>query len=154
MKEIAIISTREVIYESSLQKSGKIKVTLKISQNLGSWNLDVKYFGVKKVTKIVDVPIQIGTNEETGEPIYGTGQEEQSYDEATLLKEKSLVKSDQVINGLFQAINMSIAPNEFPQKFYEIQRQALLMYVKNDLIDGENCIFGLKPNEWEIYKEN
>ena len=40
MSEIAIISTREVIYEPSLQKSGKIKVTLKLLQGYGVWNLD------------------------------------------------------------------------------------------------------------------
>ena len=41
MKEIALISTREVIYNAPSQKLGKIKVTLKMSQNLGSWNLDI-----------------------------------------------------------------------------------------------------------------
>ena len=40
MSEIAIISTREVIYEPSLQKQGKIKVTLKVSQSYGVWNLE------------------------------------------------------------------------------------------------------------------
>ena len=129
--EIAIISTREVIYESSLQKLGKIKVTLKISQNFGTWNLDVKYFGLREIQSESETILQ-----------------------SEILKEKSLVKSDQEINGLFQAIGMSIAPNEFPQKFYEIQRQALLMYVKTDLIDTENCIFGLKPNEWVVYESN
>jgi hypothetical protein len=129
--EIAIISTREVIYESSLQKLGKIKVTLKISQNFSTWNLDVKYFGLREIQSESETILQ-----------------------SEILKEKSLVKSDQEINGLFQAIGVSIAPNEFPQKFYEIQRQALLMYVKNDLIDGENCIFGLEPNEWVVYESN
>jgi hypothetical protein len=129
--EIAIISTREVIYESSLQKLGKIKVTLKISQNFSTWNLDVKYFGLREIQNESGTILQ-----------------------SEILKEKSLVKSDQEINGLFQAIGVSIAQNEFPQKFYEIQRQALLMYVQNDLIDGVNCIFGLKPNEWVVYESN
>ena len=43
MSEIAIISTREAIYEPSLQKKGKIKVTLKVSQNFGNC-----IFGIKK----------------------------------------------------------------------------------------------------------
>ena len=45
MSEISIISTREVLYNAPSQKFGKIKVTLKMSQNLGSWNLDIKYLG-------------------------------------------------------------------------------------------------------------
>ena len=151
--EIAIISTKEVLFDAPLQKQGKIKVTLSVSQNYGNWILSVKYFGVRPVTKLIDIPIEIGTGD-NGEPIYGVGQEEQTYDEISSIKEKELTKYDLEIGHLFQSIGLTIEPNEFPQKFYEIQRQALLMYVKNDLIDGENCIFGLKPNEWEIYNEN
>ena len=56
MSEIAIISTREVIYEPSLQKQGKIKVTLKVSQSYGVCNLDVKYFGVSPKCSSIFVP--------------------------------------------------------------------------------------------------
>ena len=65
MSEISIISTRKVIYEPSLQKSGKIKVTLKLLQGYGVWNLDVKYFGVSPKVGTREVQVQIGTNEET-----------------------------------------------------------------------------------------
>ena len=60
MSEIAIASTREVIYEPSLQKSGKIKVTLKVSQGFGVWNLDVKYFGVSPKVGTREVQVQDG----------------------------------------------------------------------------------------------
>ena len=155
MKEIAIISTREVIYNAPSQKLGKIKVTLKMSQNLGSWNLDIKYFGVEKA---------IGTRTalvETLEPIYDTVEESYEYYQQNLILEKTLTKSDAEIDGLFQLVGKSILPNEFSDKFFEIQCDSLLMYVKNDFINPEEqdenkklCIFGLKPNEWIIFKEN
>lgn len=131
MSEIAIISTREVVYEPSLQKQGKIKVTLKVSQSYGVWNLDVKYFGVRQVTN-----------------------GEETYDQIDFIKEKTLVKSDAEINQLFSLVNKTIAPNEFPEKFYEIQRDSLLMYVQNDTLENGDCIFGIKQNEWMIYKAN
>ena len=65
MSEIAIISTREVIYEPSMQKQGKIKVTLKLLQGYGVWNLDVKYFGVSPKLGTREVQVQTGVNEET-----------------------------------------------------------------------------------------
>jgi hypothetical protein len=161
MSEIAIISTREVIYESSLQKSGKIKVTLKISQNFGTWNLDVKYFGVEKATGTRTALVETGVNEETLEPIYDTVEESYEYLQQNLVLEKQLNKSDAEIDGLFQLVGKSILPNEFSDKFFEIQCDALLMYVKNDFINPEEqdenkklCIFGLKPNEWEIFNNN
>lgn len=131
MSEIAIISTREVIYEPSLQKSGKIKVTLKVSQSYGVWNLDVKYFGVHQVTN-----------------------GEETYDQIDFIKEKILVKTDAEINQLFSLVNKTILPNEFPEKFYEIQRDSLLMYVQNDTLENGDCIFGIKQNEWVIYEAN
>lgn len=152
MNEIAIISTREVLYSAPNQKFGKIKVTLKISQNLNSWNLDVKYFGVEKTTGIRPILKEVG-KDENNEPIYENSTEEYEYLQQNLILEKILTKSDEDLNQLFQAVGKTILPDEFPQKFYEIQRDALLMYVQTDLIDSENCIFGIKPTEWEICTE-
>ena len=161
MKEIAIISTREVIYNAPLQKLGKIKVTLKMSQNLGSWNLDIKYFGVEKATGTRTALVETGVNEETLEPIYDTVEEIYHYYQQNVEVEKMLTKLDAEIDGLFQLVGKSILPNEFSEKFFEIQCDALLMYVKNDFINPEEqdedkklCIFGLKPDEWIIFKEN
>ena len=161
MSEIAIISTREVIYNAPSQKLGKIKVTLKMSQNLGSWNLDIKYFGVEKAIGTRIALVETGVNEETLEPIYETVEESYEYFQQNLIIEKTLAKSDAEIDGLFQLVGKSILPNEFSDKFYEIQCDALLMYVKNDFINPEEpyedkklCIFGLKPNEWVIYNNN
>ena len=161
MKEIAIISTREVLYNAPSQKFGKIKVTLKMSQNLGSWNLDVKYFGVEKATGTRTALVETGVNEETLEPIYDTVEESYEYLQQNLVLEKQLTKLDAEIDGLFQLVGKSILPNEFSDKFYEIQCDALLMYVKNDFINPEEqdedkklCIFGLKPDEWIIFNEN
>lgn len=154
MSEIAIISTREVIYEPSLQKQGKIKVTLKVSQGFGVWNLDVKYFGVYTKTETREVQVQIGTNEETNEPIYEMQTEMYDYEQIDFIKEKTLVKTDDEMNQIFMYVNKTILPNEFPQKFYEIQRDALLMYVQNDILENGDCIFGIKQNEWVIYENN
>lgn len=154
MSEIAIISTREVIYEPSLQKKGKIKVTLKVSQNFGTWNLDVKYFGVYTKTETRQIQVQTGTNEETNEPIYEMRTEMYDYQQIDFIKEKTLVKTDDEMNQIFTYVNKTILPNEFPQKFYEIQRNALLMYVQNDTLENGNCIFGIKQNKWVIYENN
>ena len=154
MSEIAIISTIEVIYEPSLQKQGKIKVTLKVSQGFGVWNLDVKYFGVSPKVGTREVQVQVGTNEETNEPIYEMQTEMYDYQQIDFIKEKTLVKTDEEMNQLFMYVNKTILPNEFPQKFYEIQRDALLMYVQNDVIQDNKCIFGLAQNEWVIYENN
>ena len=161
MKEISIISTREVIYNAPSQKFGKIKVTLKMSQNLGSWNLDIKYFGVEKATGTRTALVETGVNEETLEPIYETVEERYEYFQQNLILEKTLTKSDAEIDGLFQLVGKSILPDEFSYKFYEIQCDALSMYVKNDFINPEEqdedkklCIFGLKPNEWIIFNNN
>ena len=154
MSEIVIISTREVIYEPSLQKQGKIKVTLKVSQGFGVWNLDVKYFGVSPKVGTREVQVQVGTNEETNEPIYEMQTEMYDYQQIDFIKEKTLVKTDEEMNQLFMYVNKTILPNEFPQKFYEIQRDALLMYVQNDVIQDNKCIFGLAQNEWVIYENN
>ena len=89
MSEIAIISTREVIYEPSLQKSGKIKVTLKVSQSYGVWNLDVKYFGVSPKVGTREVQVQVGINEETNEPIYEMQTEMYDYEQIDFIKEKN-----------------------------------------------------------------
>lgn len=154
MSEIAIISTREVIFEPSLQKQGKIKVTLKVSQSYGVWNLDVKYFGVSPKVGTREVPVQIGTNQETNEPIFEMQTEMYDYEQIDFIKEKTLVKTDAEINQLFSLVNKTIAPNEFTEKFYEIQRDSLLMYVQNDTLENGDCIFGIKPNEWVIYEAN
>ena len=76
------------------------------------------------------------------------------YEQIDFIKEKTLVKSDAEINQLFSLVNKTIAPNEFPEKFYEIQRDSLLMYVQNDTLENGDCIFGIKPNEWVIYEAN
>ena len=81
MGEIAIISTREVIYEPSLQKTGKIKVTSNASQNAGMWNLQIRYFGTYPKTDTREIQVQIGVNEETNEPIYETQTESYTYDQ-------------------------------------------------------------------------
>lgn len=154
MSEVAIISTREVIYEPSLQKSGKIKVALKVSQGFGVWNLDVKYFGVSPKVGTQEVQVQVGTNEETNEPIYEMQTEMYDYEQVDFIKEKTLVKTDAEMKQLFSLINKTILPNEFPEKFYEIQRDALLLYVQNDTLKNGDCIFGIKQNEWVIYEAN
>ena len=123
MSEIAIISTREVLYNAPSQKFGKIKVTLKISQNLGSWNLDVKYFGVENMIGTRPILVEVGKNE-NDEPIYEHSTEEYDYLQQNLILEKQLIKSDAEINGLFQLVGKTIKPNEFPEKFYEIQCDA------------------------------
>lgn len=150
MSEIAIISTREVIYEPSLQKSGKIKVTLKVSQGFGVWNLDIKYFGVYPKVETRDVQVQVGTNEETNEPIYEMQTEMYDYYQIDFIKEKNLVKTDAEIKQLFLLIGKEIKANEYPEKYYEIQRDALLLYVQNDTLENGDCIFGTKQNEWQI----
>lgn len=154
MSEIAIISTREVIYEPSLQKQGKIKVTLKVLQGFGVWNLDVKYFGVSPKVGTREVQVQIGTNEETNEPIYEMQTEMYDYEQIDFIKEKTLVKTDAEIKQLFTIIGKAIQADEYPEKYYEIQRDALLMYVQNDTLENGDCIFGIKPNEWVIYESN
>ena len=154
MSEIAIISTREVIYEPSMQKQGKIKVTLKLLQGYGVWDLDVKYFGVSPKIGTREVQVQVRTNEETNEPIYETQTEMYDYEQIDFIKEKTLVKSDAEMKQLFTLVNKTIAPNEFPEKFYEIQRYSLLMYVQNDTLVNGDCIFGIKQNEWLICENN
>ena len=154
MSEIAIISTREVIYEPSLQKQGKIKVTLKLLQGYGVWNLDVKYFGVSPKVGTREVQVQVGTNEETNEPIYEMQTEMYDYQQIDFIKEKTLVKTDAEMKQLFTLVNKTIAPNEFPEKFYEIQRDSLLRHVQNDTLENGDCIFGIKQNEWIIYENN
>ncbi len=100
-------------------------------------------------------------DEETLEPIYDTVDEIYHYYQQNVEVEKILTKLDAEIDGLFQLVGKAIQPNEFTDKFFEIQCDALLMYVKNDFINPEEqdenkklCIFGLKPNEWEIFNEN
>ena len=94
MNEIAIISTREVIYEPSLQKQGKIKVTLKVSQGYGIWNLDVKYFGVSPKVGTREVQVQVGTNEETNEPIYEMQTEMYDYEQIEVLLKNGMLTLD------------------------------------------------------------
>ena len=55
MSEIAIISTREVTYEPSLQKTGKIKMTYNASQNAWMWNLQIRYFGTYPKTAQLNI---------------------------------------------------------------------------------------------------
>ena len=74
--------------------------------------------------------------------------------EIDFIKEKTLVKSDAEMKQLFTLVNKTIAPNEFPEKFYEIQRDSLLMYVQGDTLKNGDCIFGIKQNEWVTCENN
>ena len=157
MSEIAIISTREVIYEPSLQKSGKIKVTLNASQNAGMWNLQIRYFGTYPKTNTREVQVQMGVNEETNEPIYETQTESYSYDQVDFISDEMIVKSDQEMNEIIDSVESSIT--KFSERFYEGNRNFLLNYISSKFLNPEKldeakkvCIFGLKPNEFEMLK--
>ena len=155
--EIAIISTREVIYEPYLQKSGKIKVTSNASQNAGMWNLQIRYYGTYSKTDTREVPVQIGVNEETNEPIYETQTESYSYDQVYFISDEMIVKSDQEMNEIIDDVDSSIT--KFSDRFYEGNRNFLLNYISSKFLNPEEqdetkrvCRFGLKPNEFEILK--
>ena len=157
MSEISIISTREVIYEPSLQKSGKIKVTLNASQNAGMWNLQIRYFGTYPKTNTREVQVQMGVNEETLEPIYETQTESYSYDQVDFISDEMIVKSDQEMNEIIDSVESSIT--KFSERFYEGNRNFLLNYISSKFLNPEElgeakkvCIFGLKPNEFEMLK--
>ena len=157
MSEIAIISTREVIYEPSLQKSGKIKVTSNVSQNAGMWNLQIRYFGTYPKTDTMEVQVQTGVNEETNEPIYETQTESYTYDQIDFISDEMIVKSDQEMNEIIDDVNSSIT--QFSERFYEGNRNSLLNYISSKFLNPEEqdetkrvCRFGLKPNEFEILK--
>ena len=157
MSEIAIISTREVIYEPSLQKSGKIKVTLNASQNAGIWTLQIRNFGTYPKTENREIQVQIGVNEETNEPIYETQTESYSYDQIDFISDEMIVKSDQEMNEIIDDVNSSIT--QFSERFYEGNRNFLLNYISSKFLNPEEqdeakrvCVFGLKPNEFEILK--
>ena len=157
MSEIAIISTREVIYEPSLQKQGKIKVTLNASQNAGIWTLQIRNFGTYPKTENREIQVQIGVNEETNEPIYETQTESYSYDQIDFISDEMIVKSDQEMNEIIDDVNSSIT--QFSERFYEGNRNFLLNYISSKFLNPEEqdeakrvCVFGLKPNEFEILK--
>ena len=76
------------------------------------------------------------------------------YEQIDFIKEKTLVKTDAEMKQLFSLIGKAIQANEFPEKFYEIQRDSLLMYVQNDTLENGDCIFGIKQNEWLICENN
>ena len=159
MSEIEIISTREVIYEPSLQKLGKIKVTSNTSQNAGMWNLKIRYFGTYPKTDIMEVQVQIGVNEETNEPIYEMQTESYIYDQIDFIFDEMVVKSVQEMDEIIDTVDSSIT--KFSDRFYEGNRKFLLDYVTSKLLNPEEqdetkrvCIFGLKPNEWIIYQSN
>ena len=155
MSEIAIISTREVIYEPSLQKSGKIKVTSNASQNAGMWNLKIRFFGTHPKTDTREVQVQIGVNEETNEPIYETQTEYYTYDQVDFISDEMIVKSDQEMNKIIDDVDSSIT--KFSERFYEGNRNFLLNYISSKFLNPEEqddtkkvCVFGLKPNEFEM----
>ena len=157
MSEISIISTREVIYEPSLQKSGKIKVTLNASQNAGMWNLQIRYFGTYPKTNTREVQVQMGVNEETNEPIYEMQTESYTYDQIDFISDEMIVKSDQEMNEIIDSVDSSIT--KFSERFYEGNRNFLLNYISSKFLNPEEqdeakkvCIFGLKPNEFEMLK--
>ena len=157
MSEIVIISTREVIYEPSLQKSGKIKVTSNVSQNAGMWNLQIRYFGTYPKTDTMEVQVQTGVNEETNEPIYETQTESYTYDQIDIISDEMIVKSDQEMNEIIDDVDSSIT--KYSERFYEGNRNFLLNYVSSKFLNPEEqdetkkvCVFGLKPNEFEMLK--
>ncbi len=157
MSEIAIISTREVIYEPSLQKQGKIKVTLNASQNAGIWTLQIRNFGTYPKTDTREIQVQIGVNEETNEPIYETQTESYSYDQIDFISDETTTISDQEMNKIIDDVDSSIT--KFSERFYEGNRNFLLNYISSKFLNPEEqdenkrvCIFGLKPNEWIILK--
>ena len=157
MSEIAIISKREVIYEPSLQKQGKIKVTSNASQNAGMWNLQIRYFGTYPKTDTREIPVQIDTNEETNEPIYETQTESYTYDQLDFISDEMIVKSDQEMNEIIDDVDSSIT--KFSDRFYEGNRNFLLNYISSKFLNPDEqdetkkvCVFGLKPNEFEIFR--
>ena len=157
MSEIAIISTREVIYEPSLQKQGKIKVTLNASQNVGIWTLLIRNFGTFLKTDTREVQVEIGVNEETNEPIYETQTESYSYDQIDFISDEIIIKSDQEMNNTIDDVDSSIT--KFSERFYEGNRKFLLKYISSKFLNPDEqdenkkvCIFGLKPNEFEIFR--
>ena len=157
MSEIAIISTREVIYEPSFQKQGKIKVTLNASQNAGIWNLQIRNFGTYPKTDTREIQVQIGVNEETNEPIYETQTESFSYDQIDFISDETITISDQEMNTIIDNVDSSIT--QFSERFYEGNRNFLLNYISSKLLNPEEqdenkrvCRFGLKPNEFEILR--
>lgn len=157
MSEIAIISKREVIFQPSLQKTGKIKVTSNASQNAGMWNLQIRYFGTYPKTDTREIPVQIGVNEETNEPIYEMQTESYSYDQVDFISDEHIVKSDQEMNEIIDSVDSSIT--KFSDRFYEGNRKFLLNYISSKFLNPEEqdeakkvCVFGLKPDEFEILK--
>ena len=157
MSEIAIISTREVIYEPSLQKQGKIKVTLNASQNAGIWTLQIRNFGTYPKTENREIQVQIGVNEETNEPIYEMQTESYSYDQIEFISDETITISDQEMNKIIDDVDSSIT--QFSERFYEGNRNFLLNYISSKFLNPEGqdeskrvCRFGLKPNEWIILK--
>ena len=157
MSEIAIISTREVIYEPSLQKQGKIKVTLNASQNAGIWTLQIRNFGTYPKTENREIQVQIGVNEETNEPIYEMQTESYSYDQIDFISDETITISDQEMNKIIDDVDSSIT--QFSERFYEGNRNFLLNYISSKFLNPDEqdeakrvCVFGLKPNEFEILK--
>ena len=157
MSEIAIISTREVIYEPSLQKQGKIKVTLNASQNAGIWAFQIRNFGTYPKTDTRQVQVEIGVNEETNEPIYETQTESYSYDQIDFISDETVTISDQEMSEIIDNVDTSIT--KFSERFYEGNRNFLLNYISSKFLNPEEqdetkrvCVFGLKPNEFEILK--
>lgn len=157
MSEIAIISTIEVIYEPSLQKQGKIKVTSNASQNAGMWNLQIRYFGTYPKTDTREIQVQIGANDETNEPIYETQAESFTYDQVDFISDEMIVKSDKEMNEIIDDVDSSIT--KFSDRFYEGNRNFLLNYISSKFLNPEEqdeakkvCVFGLKPYEFEIFR--
>ena len=157
MSEIAIISTREVLYNAPSQKFGKIKVTLNASQNAGIWTLQIRNFGTYPKTDTREIQVQIGVNEETNEPIYETQTESYSYDQIDFISDETITISDQEMNKIIDDVDSSIT--QFSERFYEGNRNFLLNYISSKFINPDEqdetkrvCIFGLKPNEWIILK--
>ena len=132
-------------------------MTLKVSQSYGVWNLDVKYFGVSPKLGTREVQVQIGTNEETNEPIYEMQTESYTYDQVDFISDEMIVKSDQEMSKIIDSVDSSIT--QFSERFYEGNRNFLLSYISSKFLNPEEqdeakkvCVFGLKPNEFEIFR--
>ena len=101
--------------------------------------------------------MQTGVNEETNEPIYETQTESYTYDQIDFISDEMIVKSDQEMNEIIDDVDSSIT--KYSERFYEGNRNFLLNYVSSKFLNPEEqdetkkvCVFGLKPNEFEMLK--
>ena len=135
MSEIAIISTREVIYEPSLQKQGKIKVTLSLQKISSNWIFYIKYFGLE--TRNIVVSINEKTQEET--------KEDRIFE--TVLFETSFTKSNDDFKALISALEI-INNDNILDSFNEILEKVLRDFVTKDFVSENILRFGLITEDY------